>query len=245
MSYKSSPAHEGPQFIDHGGLCPVEQDRKELWSQQQNAHLRYASNPEPEDKKGRPIGGLKPWTFWTLIALISVVVIAASVGGAVAGSRSGKDSLKNTNNTLQSSGPWTSSVAVDATLASSSTRSPMPTPTPSPLSCTQCVTTDCPKSNGTSHTPKLRNGKPGSQTFNKRCGAKVDGGKLFLRATVVDFDSCIALCANWNVLWPHGPKCTAATFSVQVMSASNCWVNNGTKFNTGPDAAPSASAMLV
>ena len=113
----------------------------------------------------------------------------------------------------------------DTSRSSTSTTSPTASLSPS----AQRVTTDCPASNGTSFTPGLPSGGPGKQGFNKRCGAGTDGSDL-IDAMVIDFDNCIALCANWNIMRPEGPKCTAATFNVNGRSPGNCWAKNGTKF---------------
>lgn len=72
----------------HHGLHPIEaQQPNQAWAHKEP----YTPTPVPEESKsGRRLWGLKPWVFWTLIAVISIVVIGASVGGAVAGTKSNK-----------------------------------------------------------------------------------------------------------------------------------------------------------
>jgi hypothetical protein len=76
--------------VEQGGLYPIKPEEKEPWTQQRHVHAQDALGPEPKDEVGRRVGSLKPWVFWTIIALVSAVVIAASVGGAIIGSRSAK-----------------------------------------------------------------------------------------------------------------------------------------------------------
>lgn len=91
LPFPVMPPHQHdnyPQVTPLEGLHPIEQGEKEVWAyhHQSSAPPRYA----PDNTPGRKIGGLTPWIFWTTIALISFVVVVASVGGAVGGTRVGK-----------------------------------------------------------------------------------------------------------------------------------------------------------
>ena len=81
----------GLHHVDNaGGLHPIEHEDqgKEAWVQQYVVTDNYA----PKGTSPRRIGGLKPWLFWLILALVSLIVIGASVGGAVGGSLAAKGS---------------------------------------------------------------------------------------------------------------------------------------------------------
>jgi hypothetical protein len=86
--------HENlPERINEGGLHPVEESLhpiehkdqgKEAWVH----HYAVTDSYTPKDSPSKRIGGLDPWLFWLILATISLVVVGASVGGAIGGSLS-------------------------------------------------------------------------------------------------------------------------------------------------------------
>jgi hypothetical protein len=81
----------GLHYVDNaGGLHPIEHEDqgKEAWVQQcvvtDSDRLKVTSS--------KRIGGLKPWLFWLILAIVSLIVIGASIGGAVGGSLAAKRS---------------------------------------------------------------------------------------------------------------------------------------------------------
>jgi hypothetical protein len=50
------------------------------------------SSDTPANGPGRRIGGLKPWKFWSITVVISLIVVGASVGGGVGASIGGNGS---------------------------------------------------------------------------------------------------------------------------------------------------------
>jgi hypothetical protein len=97
-----------PQRVPDSGLHPVEEPQYPKEAQQYTyPHGENTNSQEPYhqqatgvsvktdnqgDKLQRRIGGLKPWVFWLLIIAIGVVIVGASVGGAVGGARAAKGS---------------------------------------------------------------------------------------------------------------------------------------------------------
>lgn len=59
-----------------------EDEGKEAWMYQH----AMTGNPMLQENQSKPFGGLKPLLFLFILAVVSLVVIAASVGGAVGGS---------------------------------------------------------------------------------------------------------------------------------------------------------------
>lgn len=75
------------------GLHAVEHEDegKEAWIYQ---HVGTGT-PTLKENQSKSFGGLKPWLFWSILVVVSIVVIAASVGGAVGGSLAVKGNRKN------------------------------------------------------------------------------------------------------------------------------------------------------
>jgi hypothetical protein len=83
-NYPECVCEEGLHHVDAAsGLHPIghEDQGKEAWVQQYVVKESYAE----KDKASKRIGGMKPWLFWLILAIVGLVVIGASVGGAVGG----------------------------------------------------------------------------------------------------------------------------------------------------------------
>ena len=78
-------------------MHPIEHEDqgKEAWIQQYVVTDNYTKKQKPS----RRIGGLKPWLFWLILAIVGLIVIGASVGGAVGG----KLAAKGNSSVLQQS----------------------------------------------------------------------------------------------------------------------------------------------
>lgn len=61
------------------------------------------SSDTPADGPGRRIGGLKSWKSWSIIVVISLIVVGASVGGGVGASIGGNGSGSQQQTAGQSS----------------------------------------------------------------------------------------------------------------------------------------------
>lgn len=204
----------------------------------------------------RKIAGLRPKAFWIAIIIIGLIVIAASVGGAVGGTRA---SSKSTSTPAESAiarsvlfsetAPHmlkrVPSLATSSTNVATSASSTAATGTASTLATASAtpeltfgynITTDCPASSGSSYTPDAYFGGPGVYEFRKTCGSNT-GGIDLISAFVPDFNTCIDLCSNWNYkIYETGlsaVRCTSAVFLVTGAPPNNCWAKNGT--NTLPD----------
>lgn len=108
MNYQRDGAEDAPEFIDTrqapeaiDAMKPSQYPQPEL--HQQPGVYDYGNHtpnwapqyPHADEKisksSPRRIAGLPVWGFWLLISVIGLVVIGASVGGAVGGSQSAKD----------------------------------------------------------------------------------------------------------------------------------------------------------
>lgn len=79
---------EEPESISHFHLPPNYGSRAPLDEKAPIVSVESTNIKEEMDRRGsRTIGGLSPRAFWLLIAVVAVLVIAASVGGAVGGTR--------------------------------------------------------------------------------------------------------------------------------------------------------------
>lgn len=126
------------------------------------------------------------------------------------------------------------------TLTSPPRSPPTSTPTPLPAPNPNRITTDCPTSNVSTFAPQEpRNGNPGLQNFLKYCNSSTDGENL-ISAMVIDFNSCIALCSNWNSWQPDGKKCASATFLVDGRVPANCWAKTGKMVSSVPGSEGAA-----
>ena len=79
--------HDAPERVMEDGLHV--HDPKPYLAIDPSKHYAYESiiAIESPGKQEETLGGLRPRTFWLLIAAIGLIVIAAAVGGAVGGTR--------------------------------------------------------------------------------------------------------------------------------------------------------------
>jgi hypothetical protein len=90
--------------VPDDGLHPIPAAQYELGSGSLTNKGEVEVKNHVSPNQNQLIGGLRPRIFWLLILLISLIVISASIGGAVGGTRS---SRKNTSNEAQSQVPST------------------------------------------------------------------------------------------------------------------------------------------
>jgi hypothetical protein len=79
--------HDAPERVMEDGLHV--HDPKPYLTTDPSKHHAYEGiiAVESAGKQEETLGGLRPRTFWFLIAAIGLIVIAAAVGGAVGGTR--------------------------------------------------------------------------------------------------------------------------------------------------------------
>jgi hypothetical protein len=99
-NYPECVSDGGLHHVDNAcGLHPLEHEDqgKEAWIQQ----YVVTDNCLPKEESSRRIRGLKPWLFWLILAIVSLVVIGASVGGAIGGTLAAKSSTALQSSTEQ------------------------------------------------------------------------------------------------------------------------------------------------
>ncbi|MCJ1409995.1 hypothetical protein MMC19_004080 [Ptychographa xylographoides] len=209
---QTDPAHRAPE------PCVIEPPK------QTSQNPAYQSlNQSSSEKYGHPSDGTQPArtcglrrrTFWLLLILGAIVVLAAALGGGIGGSLASK---ANTNPTPLSIPTSTLPTVVGATAAaasststSTSTSSPLPTSPPTTtstppiststiVSATSTLLRDCPSSNDTTLTVTLG---AASLSFLKNCSTAYSASKSvnenFVNQPTTSLDDCIALCAQWNI----------------------------------------------
>jgi hypothetical protein len=198
-----------------------EGEGKEAW-----VHQRVVMNNSTTEKhQSQYIGGLKRRLFWFILVLASLVVIGASVGGAVGGSLAAKESSVReqrrylavvvcsevSSPNLDASYQCVSNVFAARFRPAQELRV-MQHP-PNPLA-------------HPSFTPRTPGGNPGQYNFTKHCGFDTDGRDL-IEAFVLDLDTCLALCSNWNYIQTGGDRCTSASFYADGRPPGNCWAKTG------------------
>jgi hypothetical protein len=153
----------------------------------------------------RRICGLTPRTFWIIAIVGIVVIIGAAVGGGVGGSLASK---KSSDAVIPSSTSGSSAQSLNTSPASSgrSTDSTTPSPTSSVALTTTQITgpsytllRDCPSSNNTLYGVTLGSAE---MNFRKICGMSylnTQGGGDTVNTKASSLDSCINLCAEYNV----------------------------------------------
>jgi hypothetical protein len=172
---------------------------------------------EPDKNKRTLMLGLRPCIFWIVIIVLAIVVIGASVGGAVGGRKALEGHSQNEGPRIATT---TLSTATSATgfTTTSATLTPAPTPT-----------TDCPRSNNTTYRSKFLsgdNGPVGSSAqlvFTKSCDARYSSG-FIAQSYVYSFDDCIELCASLN-FWANNGDCIGASYEAEGSPPGNCWAH--------------------
>lgn len=86
-----------PQVAPESGLHPVILEQHKEVATEQQFQLPLVYQAAPAKQATFLIGGFKPWIFWFVISFISLVVVGASVGGAVAGVKAVKNSNNNSS----------------------------------------------------------------------------------------------------------------------------------------------------
>lgn len=244
--------HPSPELVVEDGLHTYHEAPQPYNPvQTQNAYFNVTT-----EKPGGPpvagstgnenhtIGGLRPRVFWSIIAVVSFFVIAASVGGAVGGTRASQNASTPTHDAMRyvlSSTVSRSSLhmahstfAIHSSSGSTSTSlTSTSSATPIPLVHGYNITIDCPNSDGTTYTAGQPPNAIGTNqySFKKSCRANTGGIDLVV-AFVPDFNTCIDLCSNWNYRtyaagWST-IKCTGAVFAQLAGPPANCFAKNGT-----------------
>ncbi|KAK4499889.1 hypothetical protein PRZ48_008075 [Zasmidium cellare] len=174
--------------------------------------------PTAEQRRGgRRIAGLPVWAFWLILGALGLVVIGASVGGAVGGSAAMKS-----HDSSSASNP--SSTAANPTSSASSS-----TPSASGIAIT-----GCPGSNGTTYTPAGYTGPTNPGTYTQVCGGDnskpqwVQSYGQLMSAFVPSLKDCIDLCSYWNLLRAANDStpCTVAALIPNGQPPYNCWIRN-------------------
>ncbi|KAK5715621.1 hypothetical protein LTR15_010267 [Elasticomyces elasticus] len=165
-------------------------------------------NTSAANSKSTRVGGLPVVWFWSLLALVGVLIVGASVGGAVGGTMASK-------NKAQVAAQTTPTTTSPTRSSSSSTLGTTPS------SSSSTPSTDCPASNGTTYTPLDMNGGPGTYQFTKYCGQDAAGEDV-AAAYVMSFNLCIDLCSNYNAIHSN-TTCTAVSFMPEGLPPGNCW----------------------
>ncbi|KAM0817894.1 putative Filament-forming protein (Tpr p270) protein [Seiridium cardinale] len=193
------------------------------------------------------IGGVRKRVFWPILVLVGLVVIGASVGGALGG-------MVGIRNNQASSAPTFSASSTRAFSTEASSNDPSLTGSPSSSAITTSGTTStptttpdlaqttdgCPASNRTTYAAlNPTDSNPTDQVYTKYCGFDTDGNTL-MGAYMQNFDLCVNLCNNWTYFQSDSStKCTSLAFLPVGSPPNNCWAKTGTKLMAipGNDAA--------
>src|SRR4051812_34209259 len=94
-SPKDAVFHDDPEVLRQPDNGPeVARSQVPLWQQHQPRPPSTGSaalqDAEKSGENHKSIGGMRARYFWMLLAALGIVVVAASVGGAVGGTRSAK-----------------------------------------------------------------------------------------------------------------------------------------------------------
>ncbi|OCL03563.1 hypothetical protein AOQ84DRAFT_392203 [Glonium stellatum] len=174
-------------------------------------------------------------SFWLVFGLLSIVILGATVGGAVGGAAAARKS---------SGGTVTVSIATRTTVtAHSRFSSSFSMSTPSSAAPIATPSSDCPSTNGTIYTSLFANGKSGTVPsgaglkFLKLCSVEQYGFNL-AEGYFMTFDECIELCASLN-FFNKNSNCLGVTFIANGTQPGNCWAHNVTTsvFNSDVSSA--------
>lgn len=253
MSYHQSSGNgeDGLQVAAHQGI-EVEQSGLELppnpYKQQYDSRLLNSSSgydsrlipSSPgydapiEGRKIDTVLGLSRRAFWIVLGCICFLVIAIAIGGGVGGALAVKNSsnskagaaqmsssstVSSSSSTMSLTGTITASTGTTSSSSTSTGTSTSSSATPTPS-----ATTDCPLSNGTTYTPN--DGNHPLYTFTKYCSTAFSGYQNIAEATVMTFDYCIEMCANYNT-WHNNATCVGVAYTLSGPASGNCWALEG------------------
>jgi hypothetical protein len=243
QSYDSNGLDHGPEvWVQKGGL--------EVDERASTAHPLMQNEPV-NSKTGNPFG-LRAPAFGLLVALATLVVVGAALGGGLGGALA---SERSKNNVV---------TATRTTItANSATASPAPTATPTTGRFTNLTIPapsdvdtlflDCPNLNSTAYSAT------DNDHFTFTCGvaypggfSAYSGGTIATLAGLIAYtpQDCAVACSKFNyysAFYGNGTVCAAMTFNSELSTAfatygANCWLFN----TTGPpqDSSNSLSAVL-
>ncbi|KAK3389866.1 hypothetical protein B0H63DRAFT_464454 [Podospora didyma] len=183
--------------------------------------------PEQPQKRLGPLGRMKPLTFWLLVVLVSVVVIAASVGGAIAGSNAKTSQAQPLTTTKPEGSAESPTTNSPASSTSSFTTSSTPSPAATVVMVAQKPTSDCPDSAGQVYNSTFLLGKQGAVPANaglqfvKFC-TRGNQGTIIGSAYVPTLEACIELCASLNFR-AGNKKCVQVNYDIRSAFPFNCF----------------------
>ncbi|KAI4600056.1 hypothetical protein KJ359_001157 [Pestalotiopsis sp. 9143b] len=239
-----------PYTPSNGTYTPGQDAYQVSHDHAQQAHAGYSggeykSLPPGQQEKGdrKRICGLAVPTFIFFI-ILGIVVIGASVGGAVGG-------VTATNNAKQAAAASASGSAATGTASTSLTNQPMATATTSSLGSQTTdasalsvptsgvvVSFNCDQRSGQNQTLTLPSG--GQEfIYSVECGVDMTGGSnggvdLFA-ATAYTFEDCLRVCSSYNAN-SGTDACKGVSFNTELSTArdhdnGNCWAKNTTDGN--------------
>jgi hypothetical protein len=185
--------------------------------------------------------GLRPLAFGGLVALATLIVVGAAVGGGLGSALANRINRQNA-----AQGPSTVTKTITASSSPTSSSSLYNNFAPPDPTNVVSLATVCPEQNNQQYTTKR------SEIFTYSCGEYFVGGDPAsgggLLATYTGFvaytvEDCIEACSNMNGYTQSlgtGPLCRAITFqpllnqSYMANIGSNCWLFNSTG-TTGAD----------
>ncbi|KAF2168879.1 hypothetical protein M409DRAFT_20893 [Zasmidium cellare ATCC 36951] len=187
------------------------------------------SDAAEQRERGHRIARMPVWAFWLLLGALGLVVIGASVGGAVGGSAAVRshDSSNDLNTSGTSSIPSASSANPSSSIGSTSSISS------TAPSASATASTDCPGVNGTAYTPAGFSGPISPGTYTQVCGGNdtkprwVQSNGQLTSAFVSSLKPCIDLCSYWNLLASDQTTlCAVAALIPDGRPPYNCWIRN-------------------
>jgi len=209
-------------------------------------------------QKGR-LGDMKAFTFWLLLGVICVIVIGATIGGAVGGTAAVQNNNAQKTVTVRSvtSGTYAfiyrEGPNADFIISAASVSSPLTLTTVSQSSSVSSASsaassaaiamTDCPSSNGSTYQSVFASfyGTPAAEaglTFIMQCSTETAATNI-AQAYFTNFNDCIELCASMNY-WNQDRNCAGVSFHLEMDPPGNCWAHNGSlsqSSKTGVDSA--------
>jgi hypothetical protein len=248
QGHDSNRLDHGPEVcVQKGGL---EVDERAADARPLMHEPKQPANEPVNSKTGNPFGLQAP-AFGLLVALATLVVVGAALGGGLGGALANERSKNNNVMTVTRTITTANSATASAASATSTTGRFTNLTIPA-ASDVDTLFLDCPNLNSTAYSAT------NNDHFTFTCGvaypggfAAYGGGTIATLAGLIAYtpEDCAVACSTFNLysaLYGNGTVCAAMTFNSELSTAladfgANCWLFN----TTGPPQEGSSSLSAV